>query len=242
MDSVFKALWATFIILPIFAHAERPKAPSAKAFAVFGISYNEDNNMALGGVMGTAFFVSPTKAVTAFHVLQLNSFQPNPGFKHKKVYLIHENEPPIEIKRDQATFLASRDQTIIQIKEKERVPNRFIYEIATSVLPNTNVVTEGFEANSAGPVIVRDGRHLRIEKVPTLKRRELRGLVLSQANIQLKAADVHLNGVNCVQLSYAPVVGFSGGPVIAQGRVLAMNSFAEPATRARTWAVNMAQK
>ncbi len=242
-----KRLWTTFFTLlllgPLSEISLAAKSASNKAFAVFAYSYNEKNDLIVGGVSGTAFFVSETIGVTAFHVLQPKTFKPNPGFQHRKVFLIFENSEPIEIFPDEVTHFPSRDQSIIRLRAGRKVPRRHVFQLETSVKPEARVESEGFVANTSGPVLVRKGKHVKIAKVPSLERRRLRGMVLRQAPVEMRADDVHMKGVNCVQLSYTPIVGFSGGPVISvRGRVIAMNSFAEPATRAQTWAVSLTRQ
>lgn len=207
-----------------------------RSFAVFVAYYNTKGGVVRGGVAGTAFFVNPTTALTAYHVLQAKSFVPVQGFSKVRVWLVHENYRPIELKLDQIHTRRLRDMTEIRVNRP--VDSRFVFHIGRPTV-NAQVETPGILANSVGPVLAWQGDDLQIVKVPHLERRQLSGKILETAKVTLQAKDVNLDAAPCVKLSYQPIVGFSGGPVLSNGRVVAMNSFAEPGTRLRTWALNL---
>lgn len=213
-----------------------PEAPF-KTFAVFTVSYNTGNNEARGGVAGTLFFVSPREAITAYHVLNAKSFKPAPGFERVRVWLLHEGHAPIEVKAEYLAFQADKDLTRVRLPENGKVPDRFVFTPAGLNPQIAYVETEGFRANTGGPLLARQGADLTVLSVRRLERLRSVGKILRQATVDLNAADVRLKASPNVQLSYQPVVGLSGGPVISAGRVIAMNSFADPSTFAQTWAL-----
>lgn len=219
-------------------HAGNP--PIAKAYAVFLISYNRHTDQVIGGVAGTAFFVSDRKAITAFHVLRPESFTPEAGYEFRRVYLLHEGAPPIALNATEVTFQPDRDQSEIELPTTKRADPRYIFTKADRSLASGPVLTEGFLANTAGPELARVDGHITVTRVRKLARARLTGDLVRRATVTLAASDVSLRDVPCLQLSYRPIVGFSGGPVMdLDGRVLGMNSFAEPSTQARTWAVSL---
>ena len=205
---------------------------SDKAYAVFVISYND--SAAIGGVAGTAFFVSPTRALTAYHVLQAVSFHPQAGYAHSRVWLVHEGEPAIELRETDVTYDQNNDLTGIAIHQP--IKTDYIYSTA---IENklVDVETEGFRANSSGPRLERVGSEIEITAVPSLERIHLRGSIVQRTRVDLHAVDVTLNQTACVEVSYQPIRGMSGGPLIAGGKVIGVNSFADPETKDRTWAV-----
>lgn len=210
-----------------------------KSYAVFLATYDPLTGQAVGGVAGSAFFISSTQAITAFHVLQPKSFE-NP---RTQVWLVHEDEPAIELSLEDLTAQASLDRTTITLS-KARAPQRHVFPRTTDAgtLPvGTKVETDGFVANSAGPALALDGPRLRITSVPRLERLHAEGSILRNVRVELASNDVNLKNAPCVQVSYKPVVGLSGGPVVSDGRVVGMNSFADPEAHASTWAVDLSQ-
>jgi hypothetical protein len=212
-----------------------------KSYAVFLATLDPATGQAVGGVAGSAFFISPTQAITAFHVLQPKSFE-NP---HTQVWLVHEDEPAIELSREELRSQASLDRTTIALSQA-RVPQRHVFTRASDKGPaltvGTKVETDGFIANSAGPVLALAGLRLRITSVPRLERLHAEGSVLRNVRVELASNDVNLKNAPCVQVSYKPVVGLSGGPVVSGGQVVGMNSFGlNEEAHASTWAVDLSQ-
>lgn len=236
MNFFKRLLWGALCIIGCCSFI-RPQSPPPKAYAVFVVTY--DGSRAIGGIAGTAFFISPTRAITASHVLNHQSFIPRPGFLKTRIWLVHEGEPAIELYPDSIKTNEERDQTHIQ--SRVEVPAKYVYQPSGSPVAGTHVVTEGFIANSSGPTLERINGEIEITSVPSLKRYREEGVLLDLVRVQVRAADVNLDFVPCLQLSYRPIVGFSGGPVIYQGKVVAMNSFAEPQKRNSTFAVQLKQ-
>jgi hypothetical protein len=210
-----------------------------KSFAVFVASYNTYNDVVRGGVCGTVFFVSPTRAITANHVLKASSFTPLPGFERVHVWLVHEGYPAVEIKKEFITSNPNTDVTAIHLPTELKVDGQFVFATAQVDAGTTNVETDGFIASSAGPTLVRQGPDIQISEVTHLSRLHLSGTLIRTANINLKAADIELKESPEVELSFQPIVGISGGPVTSNGKVIAMNSFADPETRQHTWALQL---
>lgn len=238
MGLVFRCL----ILILVGGSGARAVAPclalKPKSFAVFSASYTPGSPDIQGGVAGTAFFVSPTLAVTAHHVLQPKSFQPTAG-THLRIWLVRENFRAIELRPEYLTYRPDQDLTLIRLPATESIPTDFIYESTMVANSNANVETHGFVANTPGPLLVWKDGDLEILYVPSLERRDLHGHVLVESRVTLKAQDVQLQDSVCVQLSYEPIVGISGAPVTVAGRLIGMNSFADPVTRKRTWALRL---
>jgi hypothetical protein len=239
--SAFKAVQALTLgfILTLVTEIGAVSAPSTpRSYALFSASYNTANNEAVGGVAGTVFFISPTEAVTAYHVVNASSFKAQKGFKRRKLWLVHEGQEPIELKREHIREDRLRDLTVIRLPKRLAVSSRFVFERAGASL-NADVTSEGFRANSTGPILERRGRDLVVASVPRLERLFASGKVVRRAQVDLKAEDVNLKNSPGLELSYAPVKGMSGGPVLAGGKVIAMNSFADPRNFRRTWALEI---
>lgn len=214
-----------------------------KSFAVFVAHYNSNNKLAVGGVAGTAFFISPNKAITAFHVLQTASFNKHPDFEKVKIWLVHEGRPAIEINLKNLTEQKNADMTIINFGNQKVVAADEIYSLQKQSNSqfdnqNLNVESDGFVANSIGPELFHNGKDLFITRVDQLKRIHAQGQLLQFAEVDLKAGDVNLVKAPCLQASYEPTIGLSGGPMTKDGIVVAMNSFADP-SRKSTWALQL---
>lgn len=229
---LFLASWLTNSV------SAAPEAPF-KAFAVFSVSYNTLNDQVQGGVGGSLFFVSPTQALTAYHVLQPASFKPAPGFERVRVWILHESLGPIELKPEYLTYTKDKDLTQVRLPGAYAVPATFVFSTERVNPLLQTVETEGYRANTGGPLLERQGLDMGIHSVRKLQRLRFAGKILRQATIELNALDVQLKDSANVQLSYEPIVGLSGGPVVANGHVIAMNSFADPATRKSSWALEL---
>ncbi len=233
--------WKTLIALLLLFRVTEIGAVSggstARSFALFMVSYNAQGAEAEGGVAGTVFFISPNQAVTAYHVINEKSFAPNQGFQKKRLWLVHEGHAPIEVKPEFLKTDRLRDLTLIRIPKA--VAKRYVFDTQAAAAPNMAVESEGFVASSAGPVLERRGADLAIVAVPRLHRVFAKGLVIRKAPVDLKAQDVELSNSPSLELTYEPIKGMSGGPVVSGGKVVAMNSFADPQTFKRTWALEL---
>ena len=210
-----------------------------RSFGVFSVAYKLGQAQAMGGIGGTAFFISKTKAITAYHVLKPASFQPRPGFDRVKIWLVHENYTAIEITEKNLQYFPNRDETVITLDPNQTVEDKYVFQKDSRLVIGSHVETEGFQVNSTGPVLQFEGQELRVTAVPQLHRLSFSGDLIGALRVNLSATDIDLKDAPCVQLDYQPIVGMSGGPVIADGRVIGMNSFADPSTRAKTWAVTL---
>lgn len=224
-------VFISYTAMPLFAHA------AGSSYAVFKVSYSDTNKPVVGGVSGTAFFVSQNKAMTACHVLNEKSFEPAPGFTKSRLWLVHENQKAIELFKSNVVTNCDRDETIIHFKQPV-VASKFVFSTQTEGFSsNSEFTTEGFIANTAGPEFAWENGQLEITSVPSLQRVTTKGTLIRNVKVDLKATDVTLVNTNSIQVSYKPIVGMSGGPVLINGKIVAFNSFADPETRNSTWAV-----
>lgn len=211
-----------------------------KTFAIFIAAYNPQTGEARGGVGGTAFFMSQNEAITAYHVVRPETFVAKSSGEKVFVWLVHENEPAIVISPKDVVYFSDRDLTKIFLPKGSGVSKKFVFKRADHRDVDVKQVhTEGFIANSGGPQVSVIGDNLVVNNVPTLARIQSEGERLRRAPVELRAVDVNLRGISCFELSYQPIVGLSGGPVLVNGRVIGMNSFADPQTRSKTWAVDL---
>jgi hypothetical protein len=216
-----------------------------KSYAVFVARYNINNTEVLGGVAGTAFFISPTKAITAFHVLQNKSFALSSISERVRVWLVHEGRSAIELNQENLQEHKDLDLTVINFNSIKMVGDRDIYPLAKAIpayapfMLTLEVESNGFIEGSTGPVLFRNGPDLFLMAVPNLQRIKTRGHLLRFATFYLTSADVTLKNALCLQVSYVPILGLSGGPVLINGQVVGMNLFSDVSKKS-SWALSLA--
>lgn len=226
------------------------------AYAVFRVSYSTATGDVRGGVAGTAFFTSRSQAVSAHHVINAASFQPNPGHDRVHVWLVHEGREAIEIDANQVKSEVDRDfvkmnfgKRVVQYQEVFSKAFSRASETGGVSKPSAGqinsiqltgkVFTEGFRAGTAGPVLEWRGGRVVITSVPRLERLRLQGEILRSARVELKSTDVNLKDAPAFQTSYSAIVGTSGGPITnREGKVIGFNSFADPEART-AWGVSI---
>lgn len=225
-------------VAPLITQATQNVTPST--FAVFVVSSNPKTGEAKGGVAGTAFFVGRKTAWTAAHVLNPQSFKTSADFPLTQIWLLHERHAPIEIKPSHVSSLPGQDLTRLNFSH-EIVRREFVFQQRSSSLSlvQGQVETNGFLAETLGPVLRWNKGRVEISAVPRLERKSARGQISRRARVNLQAPDVQLDEAPCLQLTYQPVKGLSGGPVLFEGQVVGVNSFADPQMQGHTWAVQI---
>jgi hypothetical protein len=202
------------------------------AFAIFKLSYNEPGDSKLsGGICGTGFFVDPTTALTAHHVLNNDTFRPNPGFQHALLWIISRNGQIHCLERSYVELHPEIDTTVIRFEDPIR--NVQIYDFATRGIVVGMLVRGIGHGGNVMPAVDAQwrGRELRITSV-NLERTILDtdGHVKRLLTLHVNANDVKLQGVSGFELSFASQVGMSGGPVVDRdtGEVLGLLSLGLP--------------
>lgn len=235
------------MVTPFFvlSHNETRNAESSarKPFAVFVAHFNPQTAEAKGGIAGSAFFISPTKAMTAFHVLNSKSFQKNSSNDLVKVWLVSENQRAIEIRASLIVEHADWDITAIDFGDRAVVNENQVYALSATGLNGERMTSsalesDGFYAQTTGPQLFFDGKDLLITATPHLARLHKSGPLVQTSLLTLISNDVNLQNKPCLQVKYQPVVGLSGGPITSNGQIVAINSFADPA-KDSTWGIQL---
>ena len=87
------------------------------AFALLKLSYKNAGDPSLvGGICGTGFFVTAQAAVTAHHALNAQTFEPNDGYSHARVWLVSRNRAVHRIEQDDVEMHPEIDATAIHFK------------------------------------------------------------------------------------------------------------------------------
>ncbi|MDD5558720.1 trypsin-like peptidase domain-containing protein [Candidatus Methylomirabilis sp.] len=202
------------------------------AFAILKLSYNAPGDSSLiGGICGTGFFVNGQTAVTAYHVLNNETFRPNGGFRYASVWLLCRSGSILKIREDSASLHPEIDSTIIRFRD--RVPQAQTYEpLLGAVVNGMEVLGVGHVGNSM-PSVQADwqGSELVIRSANlTGAMTDVKGLVKRSVTFNVNANDIKLRGVRGFELGFGSRVGMSGGPVVDNrtGQVLGMLSIGLP--------------
>lgn len=216
------------------------------AFAILKLSYNEPGDSSLtGGICGTGFFLDPSTAFTAHHVLNEETLAPNAGYRHVILWLILRSGPIYRIERSAVELHPEIDTTVIRFKNP--VLGALIYDVArTKADAGISVRGMGYEGNVMPSI---DAKWQALELV--VQSANLADVVLDRdgyvkrlVTLDVTANDIKMVGVRGFELSFGSRVGMSGGPVVdlASGRVLGMLSIGLPAdhnVKTETFAVSI---
>lgn len=201
---------------------------------VLKLSFNKIGDTTLeGGICGSFFFVRPNLAVTAQHVLNSNTFNPNPGFKNCQVWLIVEPNIVIELKLVDLIEYREIDTTLIQLSNEFSVSIRktsssdiesgqecFNEGFISGIMPylNTSWNSNGLQITScAFNEIISNGS----------------GHIKSKQFMTVNAADIQMTSVSGYATSYGGRVGMSGGPLISKNtdEIIGLMSIGLPADK-----------
>ena len=105
------------------------------AFAILKLSYNKPGDSSLtGGICGTGFFVDSRTAVTAYHALNDQTFNPNAGLQYALVWVVSRSGSICRIEREAVSLHPEIDATIIRFQKP--VSNFQIYKSSLGNVAN----------------------------------------------------------------------------------------------------------
>lgn len=223
--------------------AALPTTAGFRSFAVFKASYNETGGNVEGGLAGTAFFISTRKALSAEHVLTPGLFRPNPGFRHVQVWLMNETGGVFEVTESQVRRHSGKDLAEINFQQ-DVVADKYVFPLAKKAPALSQPTSsEGYQAGTADARLEWAGPRLRISQVLAQVQHTRQGQILQMAKVDLNATDVQLSQADCFHVSAPSMVGMSGGPTLADGQVIGVNSFGYPVDAMKkdsTWVISLA--
>jgi hypothetical protein len=238
-----KTILAVTILVLLQTTAALAALPDFRSFAVFKASYSETGSAVSGGLAGTAFFISRQRALSAEHVLAPNLFRPNPGDKKVQVWLMNESGGVVEIFESQVRRYSGTDLAEIRFPSNV-VAKDFVFSMATSApVLSQATSSEGYQAGTADARLQWVGDRLQIAQVLAQVQHRNGGQILRKAKVELNASDVKLVDADCFHVSAPSIVGMSGGPTLADGKVIGVNSFGYPVGAMKkdsTWVVSLA--
>ena len=202
------------------------------AFAILKLSYHNPGDSSLtGGICGTGFFVDSRTAVTAHHVLNDATFEPNAGFQHVLVWVISRSGSIRRIEREAASLHPGIDTTIIAFRNP--MSKVQIYESALGGSAAGLKVSGIGHVGSSMPSVSAEwrGSEFVIQSANLAgAMRDIYGSVKRSVTFDISANDIKMHEVRGFELSFGSQVGMSGGPVVdsSTGKVLGMLSVGLP--------------
>ncbi len=203
------------------------------AFAILKLSYKFPGQSPLeGGICGTGFFVTPETAVTAHHVLNKSTFQPNPGCLFARVWVLLRTGEVIPVTESQTKAYPDTETTLIKFGAPIRGATCFsLSQLGPKA--GQHVDTLGHLGNEMPSLDARwDDNELQISGcglegfTQDASHRKIKEVF--PANV--KARDMNLTDVQAFEILGGGMIGQSGGPTIDEttGKVVGLLSFGLP--------------
>lgn len=214
------------------------------AFAILKLSYNNIGDTTLeGGICGSGFLIDSRTAITAHHVLNENTFQPNTGYRSCKLWILTRLGSVITLERRHIVEFPEIDTSIIRIEKNGLTET--IHPIFKEGGGEIGMVEGLGHTGNAMPSIKANWSSvsLIIERVDLQSVMcDQQGTILRKANLSVRSKDVNIENISGYEVSFGSRVGMSGGPLLSRDNreVLAMLSFGLPADaveKTRTFAV-----
>jgi hypothetical protein len=190
---------------------------------------------ATGGFLGSAFFVNDNVALSAYHVLNEKTFNPDLHHTDSQIWLVSKSGVSHEIELIMMEFHPKLDLTIVRFKTKQNNVQKL--ELNTDFTLKTEIFNEGFPDFGPPNVkfevaqIIGKGPGLRIISAD-LKSALFKKLdyVKSISKETVNKNDIKLNNVEIIRTSYGGKKGMSGSPLIksSDGTVIGLMSHGYP--------------
>lgn len=219
-------------------------------FAVLKLSYNNAGDASvIGGVCGTGFFIGPGAAISAYHVLNQNTFTPNSGYRRCQVWLATRRGHIVPLQYAHVSTHHEFDTTVIRIATAEPRAVDWPHRTASSQQLGRPVQAFGHIGGSMPKLVGVEWRggslHIESADLDSVVSDQM-GCVIKDLLLSVQANDVHLENVKGFELSFGSKVGMSGGPAIDEtsGELIGMLSIGLPpdaATKTQTFAISIEQ-
>lgn len=191
-----------------------------RIWCVIRPNYN-DGRLVNIGIMGTGFFIANDIFITAHHVLNESCFKPNKKYNNTKIFLL--NSEGTFLKVDSTSNIEyQKDKDITKIKIKGSYFHFFKTDL--NINEQDNVKNLGFPSEKIQEIITQNKNRFVIKKVF-----EQNGKILKiNQNFSSRSIDVNINKKNVVITDYTLQVGYSGGPLLKNDKVIGMMSMKIP--------------
>ncbi|GIU68166.1 MAG: hypothetical protein KatS3mg001_016 [Candidatus Pacearchaeota archaeon] len=169
------------------------------------------------GICGSGFFINKGTFVTSYHILNESSFIPNAFYFNKNIFLVNPKGKKIEINvEDVYKFIPELDITIIKIDGGER------FLIEEDYNEGDYVKNLGYPERYSKEIL--EPKEIRIKN-----QFEQEGKILKiYNNYSMNANDVKIFNKEVIILDYTSELGFSGGPLLKNKKVIGVMSHIYP--------------
>ncbi|PJE81896.1 Fe-S cluster assembly ATPase SufC [Candidatus Pacearchaeota archaeon CG10_big_fil_rev_8_21_14_0_10_32_42] len=170
------------------------------------------------GICGSGFFVKENLFVSAHHNLNESSFTPNERYSNKTIFLLNTDGKKIEVDKSNIyKMFPELDLVILKTNEKEKY-----FEWEKNFSKDDKVKNIGYPERFSKEI-------LNTQNFKIKKQFENNGEILEVVkNYSIIANDVKIINKKMIILDYTSEIGFSGGPLIKNGKVIGMMSHLRP--------------
>lgn len=186
------------------------------SFAILKLSYNHPGESSLtGGICGTGFFIDHSTAISAHHVLNIDTFTPNAGFRYCQVWILSRNGLIAPINQHLLKRHPEIDTTVVKFdKPQSRIK---VYALADH---RPGVGTEVYSIGHIGNMMPQVEAHWPEKSLKITEAKldsvacDKTGYIKNILTLNVNAQDVQLQNTTGYELSFGSQVGMSGGPLI----------------------------
>lgn len=213
-------------------------------FAILKLSYNDVGDSTVeGGICGTGFFIKERTAVTAYHVLNTNTFQPNAGHRNCKAWLLSRSGSILRLGPENVVEIPEADTSIINVDARPidlpvytcSQDDAYVGRAVKGLGHIGNSMPQLQATWEANGLAIKNGDLMSITS-------DMKGKIVNQFMCSVAAQDVNLQDIKGYEVSFGSRIGMSGGPLLdaATNKVLGLLSFGLPpdaAEKTKTFAV-----
>mgnify|MGYP001457323333 CR=1 FL=1 len=191
--------------------------------------------IAVGGFLGSAFFLNDHVAITAYHVLNEESFFPEAPHNNVQIWMVSELGTSFEIKVGFIESYPHLDISIIRFIVGQIGAN--IFELDTDFIVNTEIKNEGYPDFGPPNIQLKVAQLLNETPKLAIESADLRNSLFNKSgNIKsiekesVNKNDIKLNNIEIIRTNYGGKKGMSGSPLvkISNGKVIGVMSHGYP--------------
>lgn len=190
-----------------------------KTWVILRPSYNQNGDLINVGIVGTGFFITKNKFITAYHCVKKEVFIPNESYNNTNILIMSPIGDSITIEEKDVKFYTEFDITLININSE------FPYlKNKRNIKINDSIYNIGYPSNQIMSLLKTNPLKIKATQVCW-------GSILNIVNnYSIKSNDVNIENKEVFVLDYTVDVGFSGGPLLSSGKIIGMMSHINPET------------
>lgn len=187
-----------------------------KVWLIIRPHYSPLDAMESIGICGSGFFISDHIFISSHHVLNESSFISNAYYVNKNIFIINSEGKKLEIKKNNIyKSLPEIDVIFIKIEESQDY-----FETEENYLEGDEIRNIGYPVKNSEEIL---------EGFLIKKQFETTGKILKIYNdYSMNANDVKIFNKKVIILDYLSELGFSGGPLLKNNKVIGIMSHLYP--------------